>query len=64
MRLARCWQGLRTWLAWLNGDAAYRAYCRQHLHEHGAGCGHRLPTRAEFFRSEQDRRWSGIRRCC
>jgi hypothetical protein len=63
-RLIVVWRGFVHWLAWLNGDAAYRACCRRAAREHSEGCGHRPPTRAEFFRAEQERRWSGIRRCC
>lgn len=57
------WPGLRAWIAWLNGDAVYREFCRAWAEQH-AGCGHAPPTRAEFFRSETERRWSGVRRCC
>jgi uncharacterized short protein YbdD (DUF466 family) len=62
-RLGVGWRAVRGWLAWLNGDAAYRAYCRAWAAEH-AQCAHPPPTRAEFFRAEQERRWSGVRRCC
>lgn len=62
-RLGLAWRAVRRWLAWLNGDAAYQAYCRAWVAGHPQ-CDHPPPTRAEFFRTEQERRWSGVRRCC
>lgn len=56
-------QVLRIWLDWLNGDAAYRAYCARWRREH-TDCDHPPPSRAAFYRAELDRRWSGVRRCC
>ena len=62
--LVRMLATARAWLEYLNGDAAYREFCRHwhahHAHEQDAT----PPTRAEFFRAEQHRRWSGVRRCC
>ncbi len=60
---ARRWPGLRAWFAWLNGDAAYRAY-RQAWESAHAHCDHAPPSRAEFYRAELERRWNGVRRCC
>lgn len=51
----------RTWLAWLNGDLAYRNFVL-HLGQHHPE--HPVPSRAEFFRMETERRWNGVRRCC
>lgn len=59
----RVWGALRRWLAWLNGDVAYLAYCETWLREH-AQCGHPPPSRAAFYRAELERRWNGVRRCC
>ncbi len=57
----RAFAALREWLAWLNGDIAYRsfvAHLRSHHPERTA------PTRAEFYRMEVERRSNGVRRCC
>ena len=55
--LRRLWAGLRTLL----GDDAYDRYVA-HLTRHHAD---RTPlSRADFYRAEQERRWSGINRCC
>jgi len=62
--LARLFAAARRWLEHLNGDAAYREYCR-HWRAHHADERHASPpTRAEFFREELQRRWNGVRRCC
>ena len=52
---------LREWLAWLNGDVAYRNFVAHHHRHHPART---TPSRAEFYRMEVDRRWNSIRRCC
>lgn len=52
---------LREWLAWLNGDVAYRSFVI-HLRKHHPEQA--TPSRAEFYRMEVERRWNGIRRCC
>ena len=59
--VVRRFAAMREWLAWLNGDVAYRnfvAHLRDHHPERAA------PSRAEFYRMEVERRWNGIRRCC
>ena len=58
---AQLWRGLRMWLAWLNGDTAYLNFVA-HLREHHPE--RPVPTRAEFYRLEVERRWNSIRRCC
>lgn len=59
-RLARIIALGRAWLGLLNGDAAYANYL-QHWRVAHAG----IPlSRAEFYRSELERRWNGVRRCC
>ena len=62
-RLARGWSGFRAWLAWLNGDAAYRAYHEAWNAAH-PDCDHAPLSRAAFHREELERRWNGVRRCC
>jgi uncharacterized short protein YbdD (DUF466 family) len=55
--LRRAWQCLRH----LSGDDAYERYC-VHQRSHPAGC---VPlTRAQFYAQRQDRKWSGVSRCC
>jgi len=61
MRVRAWFDACRQWLGWLNGDAAYRAYLA-HLHVHHPE--QPLPSRAEFFRAETERRWNAVRRCC
>ena len=59
--LRRAWRGLRAWLEWLNGDAAYRSFVH-HQRQHHPELP--VPSRAAFYRMETDRRWNGVRRCC
>ena len=56
--LRRCWQTLRT----ISGDDAYERYLA-HRRSHHASEAAAL-SRAEFFRAEQQRKWSGVKRCC
>jgi uncharacterized short protein YbdD (DUF466 family) len=55
--LRRCWQTLRA----LSGDDAYERYL-EHRRAHRAG--EEPLSRAEYFRAEQQRKWSGVNRCC
>ena len=59
--MTRAWTALCSWLRWLNGDAAYQHFVTHLRHHHP---DQPVPSRAEFFRMETDRRWSGVRRCC
>ncbi|MBI2803335.1 MAG: putative selenoprotein [Gammaproteobacteria bacterium] len=53
--------GGRAWLAQLNGDAAYAHYLEHWGEKAHAG----IPlSRAQFYCSELERRWNGVRRCC
>lgn len=62
-RLRHIWSAVQTWLAWLNGDTAYRAY-RAAWNTAHAECEHAPLSRAAFHRAELERRWNGVRRCC
>lgn len=53
----RTWRALRR----VSGDDAYERYLAHHATAHADVAP---PTRAEFFRSEQKRKWEGVRRCC
>ena len=53
------WQLLRT----VSGDDAYERYL-EHWRAHHASEGSQPLERKAFFKAEQDRKWSGIRRCC
>ncbi len=53
------WQCLRR----LSGDDAYERYLT-HWQEKHAGSEARPLSRHAFFRAEQERKWSGIKRCC
>ncbi len=60
---------MRNWLRILidavrrvSGDDAYERYL-QHWQTHHADEAGPL-DRKTFFRTEQDRKWKGIRRCC
>jgi uncharacterized short protein YbdD (DUF466 family) len=55
--LRQWWAALRR----LTGDDAYERYLAHHVQHHPET----VPmNRADFFRSEQKRKWEGIRRCC
>jgi uncharacterized short protein YbdD (DUF466 family) len=56
--LRRLWRALRA----LSGDDAYERYLA-HWRAHHAGEGAPLDRRT-FFKTEQERKWNGIRRCC
>jgi uncharacterized short protein YbdD (DUF466 family) len=56
--IRRCWQTLRA----ISGDDAYERYLA-HRRAHHASDSPPL-SRAEFFRTEQQRKWNGVRRCC
>jgi uncharacterized short protein YbdD (DUF466 family) len=56
--MRRCWQTLRA----ISGDDAYDRYLAHRRAHHAADAP---PLgRAEFFRAEQQRKWSGVKRCC
>ncbi|HUN71123.1 MAG TPA: YbdD/YjiX family protein [Steroidobacteraceae bacterium] len=48
------------WLRALSGDDAYDRYLTHHA---GAHSGPPLSRRA-FYREREERKWSGISRCC
>ena len=56
--LRRFWNALRT----VTGDDAYERYLAHWRTQH-AGEGSPLDRKA-FFRSELERKWNGIKRCC
>ena len=49
------------WLRSVSGDDAYERYL---VHLHSAHPERPLPTRREFYLDEQQRRWTGVNRCC
>ncbi|MBM2829684.1 MAG: cstA [Gammaproteobacteria bacterium] len=54
---------LRQWLCALSGDDAYECYLAHwQLHNHAYET--RPLDRKEFYQMEQQRKWSGINRCC
>ncbi len=55
--LRKSWNTLRR----LTGDDAYERYLAHHQQHHA---GTTPLDRAAFFRSEQQRKWDGVRRCC
>jgi uncharacterized short protein YbdD (DUF466 family) len=56
--LRRLWRALRA----LSGDDAYERYLA-HWRAHHTGEGAPLDRRT-YFKTEQERKWNGIRRCC
>jgi len=57
------WQAVAAgvcWLRALSGDDAYDRYLTRHA---GAAGGPPLSRRA-FYREREERKWSGISRCC
>jgi uncharacterized short protein YbdD (DUF466 family) len=58
MRIAlKLWSLIRQ----LSGDDAYERYLLHHAQAHA---GKPPLSRKEFFKREQERKWSGVRRCC
>lgn len=56
-RLQFLWHLLRT----LTRDDAYERYLRHHRRAHEGTC----PLgRREFYLNEQQRKWTGVSRCC
>ncbi|HEY5809859.1 MAG TPA: YbdD/YjiX family protein [Povalibacter sp.] len=56
-RLRVFWNFLRA----LATDDAYERYCEHHRESHT----HSAPlTRRAFYLREQQRKWSGVQRCC
>jgi uncharacterized short protein YbdD (DUF466 family) len=55
--LARLWRAVRQ----ISGDDAYERYT-----EHRARChpGEPMLDRRAFYLAEQQRKWSGMQRCC
>jgi len=61
LRLARALGAAWRWLRAASGDDAYERYLAHHVREHAD----RLPlSRRAFFRESQQRKWSGVSRCC
>lgn len=67
MRTADLLQTLRRalatgmgWLRALSGDDAYDRYLTHHARAHGGP----LLSRGAFYREREERKWSGISRCC
>jgi len=54
---ATLWRALRA----LTQEDAYERYLRHHFSAH---VGTAPLTRREFYLREQERKWSGISRCC
>ena len=55
--LAAAWRLLRA----LSGDDAYERYRAHHAHAHA---GEAPLTRRDFNLKAQQRKWSGVSRCC
>jgi len=58
-RMAVFWQ----WLRRLSGDDAYERYLVHFQTVHAQDGGTPL-SRRDYFKAEQERKWSGIKRCC
>ncbi len=66
------WKFLRQ----VTGDDAYERYCAHYVSTHGASsqganvhpqgshCSATLLSRQQFFKLQQDDKWSGVSRCC
>lgn len=57
--LRSVWQ----WLRRLSGDDAYERYLAHWQEQHAVEGGMPL-SRQAFFTAEQERKWSGVKRCC
>ena len=53
----RIWSAVRE----LSGDDAYERYCAHQDMHHAT---QRILTRKEFFDQQQEKKWTGIKRCC
>jgi uncharacterized short protein YbdD (DUF466 family) len=53
------WSSLRQ----LSGDDAYERYLK-HYAEHHVESNEPPLTKAAFFKAWQDKKWTGIKRCC
>ncbi len=53
------WSSLRQ----LSGDDAYERYLK-HYADHHAESNEPPLTKAAFFKAWQDKKWTGIKRCC
>ena len=55
--------GIAAWAALreLSGDDAFERYLQHHASAHP---GEAPLDRATFFKTEQQRKWDGVRRCC
>ena len=58
-RLMRLWRGVRQ----ASGDDAYERYL-EHWRTHHAGDGTTPMDRKTFYATKQQRKWSGVNRCC
>jgi uncharacterized short protein YbdD (DUF466 family) len=56
-RLLDLWKLLRA----MATDDAYEQYLQHHAQAHGGAV---LLTRREFYVGEQQRKWTGVSRCC
>jgi len=54
-------KALWRWVREATGDDAYERYL---VHQAQAHAGERPMSRREFVKAEQQRKWSGINRCC
>jgi uncharacterized short protein YbdD (DUF466 family) len=52
-----CWRGLRA----ASGDDAYERYLAHHHQQHANSP---LLSRRAFWMQQQQRKWSGVSRCC
>jgi uncharacterized short protein YbdD (DUF466 family) len=61
LAVGRMLQAAWGWLRAVSGDDAYERYVSHHarVHPHLP-----LPSRREFYASEEQRKWNGINRCC
>jgi uncharacterized short protein YbdD (DUF466 family) len=50
-----------AWLRQVTGDDAYERYLQHHQHHHA---GDVVLDRRAFYIAEQQRKWTGIKRCC
>jgi uncharacterized short protein YbdD (DUF466 family) len=57
--LKKLWNSIRQ----LSGDDAYERYLRHYAEHHHDGAQPPL-SKAAFFKTWQDKKWTGIKRCC
>jgi uncharacterized short protein YbdD (DUF466 family) len=61
MLIKRYFIGALEFVRRISGDDAYERYVKHHKQQHA---NISLMNRRDFYLAEQQRKWTGIKRCC